>query len=242
MTYSCNDISLTLSQELCNSYLFFHRYLENMTSINFFLALAIALSVNSQAKAATPPDNCFANIDVIRGGECLDPNSIRIVFKNICSDTMHMKWCLERPDGSWNCGFLFDLKPDQTTGSAVWECSGTGKYKVWGRTPWSGTPFPEIHGLFRRSGNDIFALAYGENEQNACERARDAAKYDGACECETVNQKGKHRCRVQIHSDRKDLPRGIVPFRSSEFSQHKHEAMSTPTFTPNTPPIQGDNN
>lgn len=187
-----------------------------MSKVSLSIPL-ILLLMHGGVWAGNSPDDCFAPLEITRGKACLGENSIGIVFTNTCDKPMDLKWCLELTQGTWSCGMVQAVKPGETSGSDVWDCNATGRFKTWGRTRGSGVPFPEVEGTFRRAAGRLYALAYGESPEAACRRARDGVTPLAECECEPVGKRGKHRCRVEVPRP-KHLVGGAIEFRPYEFA------------------------
>ncbi len=185
--------------------------------IHFLLAFALALFWPLLAPAASSPDDCLTVTDVIRGKDCGDPSSVQVKCRNACDQPLDVKTCVERSNGKWDCGVNFAVKPGATSCSGAWVCSGTGKYRVYGRSAGSRLPFPEDGGTLRRAGDKAYSVAVGESQESACKRAQQVASSSSACECEPLDNKGNFRCRVETQVANAEALGKAKPFRDDEF-------------------------
>lgn len=178
---------------------------------------AITLGVTGgPTLAADSPDDCFRVTEVLRGTSCGNPGSVQLKCENTCAGPMDMKACVERVNGTWNCGVTFNVKPGEAACKGSWICEGTGNYRVYGRSPDSSAVFPEENGNLRKTGDKVYAVAEGEIQASACKRAQQIAGGQESCECEVVN---KHfRCRVPAQSVPPERQAKIKPFAKGTFS------------------------
>jgi hypothetical protein len=67
-----------------------------------------------------------------------DKNSVKLYYSNGCSKQVDFKICLQRQDGTANCG-ITTLNPGNSSSS--WGCGVTGRYWWQGRVSGSGEKF-----------------------------------------------------------------------------------------------------
>lgn len=91
------------------------------------------LLVLSVTNAQTTIDwgSCIEVDQIKKGDNCNDPSSVSMRFKNKCTESIDMCYCLEKSDGTWTCALWSDTKPGDS--SSFFTCKGTGKYIVWSR-------------------------------------------------------------------------------------------------------------
>jgi hypothetical protein len=102
----------------------------------FFLLAGLINQGSTFAQEAT---FCVSIYDQERGSQCNSSSSYFVRIKNTCDQSIDMKYCLEKRDGSWACGeWIAD--PGDSTSYHV--CDGTGRTKYWGRIKGSDIRFP----------------------------------------------------------------------------------------------------
>lgn len=75
------------------------------------------------------------------GESCGDPQSIDVVYKNTCSSSLDVYFCMQRLDGSWSCGLETNLRPGKSVTSFM--CQSTGKIFIDTRDAGSKDRFSE---------------------------------------------------------------------------------------------------
>lgn len=96
-----------------------------------FIGILSVMSGAVPAAQAQSLERCVQPYDKKIGNNCGNPNSVSYRFKNSCSVTIDMRFCLERTNGKWDCGTWLNTKPGASTSTFV--CSGTGNIMTWGR-------------------------------------------------------------------------------------------------------------
>ncbi len=73
-------------------------------------------------------DSCVTATNVVRGDACNSSSSTRLYFENVCDEEVAILYCLERSDGSWDCG-IDHLDPGEES-AGLFTCQGTGMYSL----------------------------------------------------------------------------------------------------------------
>lgn len=103
------------------------------------LLLAVFLSMQALSGLAQDATDCVDVYESRMGTNCGSANSLSIKYKNSCNQTIDMKVCLQRTNGSWDCGMYSRANPGQ--GSSYFICNSTGRYQWAGRETGSNLRF-----------------------------------------------------------------------------------------------------
>ncbi len=78
---------------------------------------------------------CIEVLEAIHGelSTCTGTSGLRVRSRNNCDATIMIKTCLERTDGSWDCGLETSVSPGET--NSYWTCRSTGRYQLTGHAP-----------------------------------------------------------------------------------------------------------
>ena len=86
--------------------------------------ISLCFTINVFAKNT---DDCVS-IDKIWGEKCGSEKSLQVKVKNQCSENVYVKMCIERENGTWECGSDPKLYPGETN-TGFYTCKATGEYK-----------------------------------------------------------------------------------------------------------------
>lgn len=73
-------------------------------------------------------DQCVQVTSFTRGQNCGSSTSASMTLRNNCNVSIDAEFCLERTNGTLECGRYTDMRPGQTT--SYFTCNGTGRYSV----------------------------------------------------------------------------------------------------------------
>jgi hypothetical protein len=201
------------------------------------LALCLVSVCRTVAAADASLDACFKASEPVRGTHCNKAESIEVNFRNECAQPLDAMYCLQKPDDKWDCSSKRNVKPSETVNH--WACRGTGKSRVWGRPLGSNVPFLNAAESIRKEGEQVYVLAFGETQEEACRRAKDVGQVEtGGCDCETAGSKNGIRCRLALSA----APAGIVPrpFAKDEFANTRGTPGHAGELEPFTVMAMGD--
>jgi hypothetical protein len=88
--------------------------------------------------------HCFSVVFEEWGQTCGD-KSLQVKWRNNCQETLDLRYCMERIDGTWSCGLEFDIQSGETSSEGAWICEATGKVEWRGRSSDSTVSFPQDH-------------------------------------------------------------------------------------------------
>lgn len=86
--------------------------------------ISLCFSINIFAKNM---DDCVS-INKTWGDKCGSEKSVQVKVKNQCSENVYVKMCVERENGTWECGSDPRLEPGETN-TGFYTCKATGNYK-----------------------------------------------------------------------------------------------------------------
>ncbi|MBZ0267900.1 hypothetical protein K8I85_07080 [bacterium] len=113
-------------------------------------AALLIIGASAPSRGQGSYEDCFRVVGEQTGEHCNSATSMRVEWKNVCSEPMDIKVALQKSDGSWYTGVFFRVMPGQIQG--YWTCRSTGIYRWWGRPAGSSIRFPtnkEIHERYR---------------------------------------------------------------------------------------------
>jgi hypothetical protein len=119
-----------------------------MKALPLFLAMAATagllypLTIN-QAIAQSGSiewDDCVQVYNVRRGESCGTNQSLDMKVRNRCLETIDAKFCIERLNGSWDCGMQLDMPSGAET--STFTCKSTGRVWTWARKAGSHVKTP----------------------------------------------------------------------------------------------------
>jgi hypothetical protein len=84
----------------------------------------------------------FRGDDLGHGDDCRTPDAFHITIKNACLDPLDVHACIQKSDGTWDCGDWNSVSSNNP--QQFWNCHSSGQYKVWMRNPPSfGIAWPQ---------------------------------------------------------------------------------------------------
>ncbi|MEA3418964.1 MAG: hypothetical protein U9Q90_06145 [Campylobacterota bacterium] len=101
-------------------------------------------SSSDNGDAFVDQGHCFSVVFEEWGKKCGD-KSLQVKWRNNCQETLDLRYCMERTDGTWSCGLQFDIQSGATSGSGAYICEATGKVEWRGRSSDSTASFPQDH-------------------------------------------------------------------------------------------------
>lgn len=109
-------------------------------SVFSFFLLNISFYLKAQSSIVTLKE-CAEISEIVRGKDCNKANnSINVKLKNVCTENVDIKLCLQRGNGSWNCITNLDGKQNGIT--QHYSTDGTGEYRVWIEKTFDETKLP----------------------------------------------------------------------------------------------------
>ncbi len=69
-------------------------------------------------------------------------NSLAVKWRNTCSETLDLKYYIERTNGTWSSGIQNNISSGETSSGGAWACEATGNYGWRGRSSDSSASFP----------------------------------------------------------------------------------------------------
>jgi len=76
--------------------------------------------------AQTNWTDCVSVYDVKRGNNCGSRTSLEMKIKNRCTQNIDMKFCIQRENGTWDCGMWTNTAPNEST--STYTCKSNGIY------------------------------------------------------------------------------------------------------------------
>ena len=89
--------------------------------------------------------SCFQEVFHEWGTLCGTSNSLQVKWRNTCSETLDLRYCMKRTNGEWSCGLEFAIQSGQTSSDGAWICDATGNVEWRGRSSDSSANFPNDH-------------------------------------------------------------------------------------------------
>jgi hypothetical protein len=84
---------------------------------------------------------CVAIYDQKRGDNCNSSSSFSIRIRNVCAEPIDARFCIERTNGTWDCGMHTNLRPGERT--SYYTCNSTFYVWRWARQAGTSTRIPE---------------------------------------------------------------------------------------------------
>lgn len=90
---------------------------------------------NEQAGPSSCLDrtSCIEVVSALAGTRCDDPTSLSVTSRNNCSESIMIQTCIERSNGSWDCGLDSSVPPGGNM--SYWSCDTSNRYILSGHHP-----------------------------------------------------------------------------------------------------------